>query len=357
MFVALVIVHELGHFFVARRNGVVVEEFGLGFPPKIWGRKLKSGLLFTVNLLPIGGFVRLKGESDSAAEKGSFGAASLRAKVKILLAGVAMNLVTALALFTLLALVGMPKLVENQFTVASDTKIIQEIEHKGVVLLGDITADSPAAIAGLGEEDEMISIDGVVIDTPAELATQTKANAGKAVTLQVLRKDATQPENIAVTLNQSSPYLGVRPYSGETGAEIRRSTWSAPVVALGVSAQFTQLSFQGLGNMLGSLFAGQVSQAADSVAGPVRTFQILDISSDQGISFVLMVIALISLTLAIMNTLPIPALDGGRLFLILAYRLRNKPLSEKTESLVNGIGFVALILLSIAITIREVSNG
>ena len=89
--VVLIVVHELGHAIVARRNGVVVEEFGIGFPPKAWGKKLKNGVLFTLNWLPLGGFVRLKGEHDAAKGKGTYGAASFWQKTKILLAGVVMN--------------------------------------------------------------------------------------------------------------------------------------------------------------------------------------------------------------------------------------------------------------------------
>ncbi|MCA9333468.1 site-2 protease family protein, partial [Candidatus Saccharibacteria bacterium] len=123
LFVCLVLVHEYGHYKAARRNGVEVEEFGLGFPPKVWGKRQKSGMLLSLNLLPLGGFVRLKGEHDADNEPGSYGAAPLSAKVKIMSAGVIMNLLTALIMFLLLAWIGMPQLVENQFTVASDSSV------------------------------------------------------------------------------------------------------------------------------------------------------------------------------------------------------------------------------------------
>ena len=121
LFVGLVVVHEFGHFLVARRGGVKVEEFGIGFPPIIWQKNMKSGFKLSVNLLPLGGFVRLKGEHDSDKTPGSFGAASLITKTKIMLAGVAMNLAAAFVIFTLLALTGMPTLFDKQFTVQSDT--------------------------------------------------------------------------------------------------------------------------------------------------------------------------------------------------------------------------------------------
>src|SRR5471032_155894 len=106
LFICLIIAHEFGHFIVARRNGVEVEEFGIFFPPRLYSHKTKAGWLFSINALPLGGFVRLKGEHDSDTEPGTFGAASGWVKSKIMAAGVVMNLLTALALFTILALVG-----------------------------------------------------------------------------------------------------------------------------------------------------------------------------------------------------------------------------------------------------------
>lgn len=124
LFVGLVVIHEWGHFIMARRGGVEVEEFGIGFPPKAKTIARKNGTEYTLNWLPLGGFVRLKGEHDSAKSKGSFGAAPLSTKIKIMLAGVVMNLFTAYAMLLLLALIGIPKLVDNQFTVASNETAI-----------------------------------------------------------------------------------------------------------------------------------------------------------------------------------------------------------------------------------------
>src|SRR5690606_3602076 len=106
LFIGLILVHEWGHFIVAKRNGVEVEEYGIFFAPRLWSKKTKGGWDFSINLLPIGGFVRLKGESDSDVRKGTFGAAPFKAKVKIMLAGIAMNLVVAFGLLTFLALIG-----------------------------------------------------------------------------------------------------------------------------------------------------------------------------------------------------------------------------------------------------------
>lgn len=153
-FIALVVVHEWGHFIAARRGGVEVEEFGIGFPPRAWSRKLKSGLLLSINWLPLGGFVKLNGEHDSATHKGSFGAARLSTKVKIMLAGVGMNLLTAFLILTFLALIGIPKIIDNQFTVSRDTKIV-----RNDVLVGFVAEDSPAQKSGIKIRDQILSIE------------------------------------------------------------------------------------------------------------------------------------------------------------------------------------------------------
>ena len=119
MFVGLVVVHEMGHFLVARRNGVKVLEFGIGFPPKLWGRMTRGGYIFSINLLPLGGFVRLKGEHDGDMDQGDYGVATTFVKVKIMAAGVFMNLLTAFVLLTIIAWLGMPQLIANQFKISN----------------------------------------------------------------------------------------------------------------------------------------------------------------------------------------------------------------------------------------------
>lgn len=369
MFVGLVVIHEFGHFIMARRNGVEVEEFGIGFPPMAWSKKLKDGMLFSINWLPLGGFLKLKGEHDADTHKGSYGAASLLAKTKIMTAGVIMNLLTALVLFTVVALIGMPKLVDNQFTVESDTKVIQEVENQDLVLVGTVIEDTPAQSIGLVEDDEIISINGTDINQPEELSQVTSENAGKEVTVEYKNQQG-EPKSVNTTLKNESPYLGVAPYSGQTGLEVRRSTWSAPIVAAGVTKDFTVLTFKGLGSALkglGSIVAGFFtgndearrsgqSEASETVGGPVAVVVILKEGSNLGLGFTLMIIAVISLTLAIMNVLPIPALDGGRLFVTYFYRGIGKKLTPKAEELIHGAGFATLMLLFVLITIVDVGR-
>lgn len=366
MFVGLVVFHELGHYLMARRNGIEVEEFGIGFPPRLWSRKLKNGTLLTINGLPLGGFVKLKGEHDDDKEKGTFGAAGTLSKTKVMLAGVVMNLLAALVLFTVVALLGMPKLLDNQFTVASDTKIIKDIINKGVVRVDGVVDNSPAKAVGMAKGDRIVSINTTEVESPESLSEITKNNAGREVSLTIEHGGVRETKQ--VKLNESSPYLGVSPYSDESGFQVRRSTWSAPIVAVGVTKDFTVATFKGLGTALkglGSTMAGLVTgnsqarrsgqeQASGQVSGPVGIFSVLYEISKQGFGLVLFIVGLISLTLAIMNVLPIPALDGGRLFLMLGFRAFKKPLLPKTEDRIHGTGFALLMLLFLVITVVDV---
>jgi regulator of sigma E protease len=362
LFVALVVVHEFGHYIAARRNSVEVEEFGIGFPPMAWKRKLKNGVLFTLNWLPLGGFVRLKGEHDADREEGSYGRASLSAKTKIMTAGVGMNLLTAFIILTALAWVGMPKLIDNQFTVANDTKI-----SKSEVLVGYVEPDSPAQKAGIKVQDQIAAITKenesfTPINKVEDLPSATQKYAGQKVTVFVRDSNDTRPleiqlrskEEVEASKNSDNPkgYLGISP------AEyvLQRSTWSAPIVALGLMKQFTVLTLQGLGHAIGALFSGHGQQASEQVAGPVGIFVILKDGSLLGYQFILVIIAVISLTLAIMNILPIPALDGGRLFVTLLFHATNRKLTRRREELIHGTGFALLMVLFVLITIVDVKR-
>lgn len=366
LFIGLVIFHEFGHYIFAKRNKIEVEEFGLGFPPKAKELGVRKGTLFTLNWLPLGGFVKLKGEHDIDTAKGSFGAASTWAKVQVMVAGVLMNLIAAFVLFTIVALLGMPKLLENQFTVESDTKVVQEVKNKGQVKIDYVIDNSAAKEADLKEDDEIISVAGTVIDKPENLSKVTEVNKGKEVEVVLVRDGKNVIKNIR--LKDSSPYLGVAPYSAEEGFEVRQSTWSAPVVAAGVMRDYTVATMKGLGSAikgLGSIIAGAVtgnsearqegqSKAGGQVAGPVGIFSVLYNIAFEGFSLVLFIVAIISLTLAIMNILPIPALDGGRLFVTLLFRLIRRPLTPGLEEKIHGTGFAVLMLLFVLITVVDI---
>ena len=354
LFVGLVVVHEFGHFLVARRNGVEVEEFGIGFPPKAWSKKTKEGFIFSLNWLPIGGFVRLKGESDSATAKGTLGAASTWAKAKIMLAGVFMNLVVAFGILTVLAFLGMPKLLDNQLTIKSDTKIV-----RSEVLAGHVEPGSPADKAGIKARDKLVSIkagtDIYTLSSPDRLPEVTEKFEGKPVTIMYERDGKIRTAAAKLLTGKEAKgkgRLGIVP----TEFTITRSTWSSPILAAGLIGQFTFETFKGLGTAIAAVFQGDGSKAASQVSGPVGIVVILKEGSILGYQFILMIIALISLTLAIMNVLPIPALDGGRLFMMLLSRAFGKRLSEEMEERIVGASFIFLLFLIVLITVVDVKR-
>jgi regulator of sigma E protease len=381
LFICLIITHELGHFWLARRNGVEIEEFGIFFPPTLYRRKTKGGWDFTINLLPLGGFVKLKGEHDSDTEKGSFGAATLKAKAKIMFAGIGVNLVTAYVLFIMLALIGMPQLVSNQFTVSSDAHYVNKAKYQTTV--ESVEKGSPAAQAGIKTGDDITAVGPVggklkTASITDDISTLTKDYSGQQVVVAFthngkqiqrtirLRSDA----EVAAAAKQGKQigHLGVETNPNQDGLTIVRSTWSSPIVAGGVMGQLTGLTFEGLGKALsglGGTIAGGVThntvarqaaqtEASSQVSGPIGIFFVFKYGAALGFRFILMVVAVLALTLGVMNLLPIPALDGGRLWITLIAHAIKKPLSAKREELVNATGFAVLLCLIILISVVDV---
>lgn len=366
--VFLVVVHELGHAIVARRNGVVVEEFGIGFPPRAWGRKLKNGVLLTINWLPLGGFVRLQGEHDAANEKGDYGAATFWQKTRILLAGVLVNWVTAAVLLTILSLVGMPRVLPNQFSVSGDTTIV-----KKPLEVVQVTPGSPADKAGLVAGDQIIRLAGVDVRSAEVLAEETAKHKGQTVQLEYVR-DGGEQQRVAVALRADNDnkkgYLGV----GSGQREFIKSTWSAPIVGVVTTGQFTWVTLEGVGNLLVNSAKGAIMQlsldgdtrnearqdlaeAGESVAGPIGILgTIFPAAEKAGLVQLTFLTAIISLTLAVMNVLPIPALDGGRWFTMAIFRLLKKPLTKEREENVQAIGFLILMTLIVIVTVVDVKR-
>lgn len=372
LLVLLVVLHELGHGIVARRNGVVVEEFGVGFPPLAWAKRVKRSILgdnvlFSVNWLPLGGFVKLQGEHDAADKKGDYGAANLWVKTKILLAGVLVNWVTAVVIFSGLALTGLPKIIDNQYTVASDTTEIRK-----PVTIANVGKDSPAEAADLKKGDEILRFAGQPLNEPSDLTRYTEQYRGQKVEVIYSRDGSEHLTSVELRSDNEGGkgYLGV----GANQRTTYRSTWSAPIVGVALTGQLTAVTFQGLGDMLAKLATGvadklsfdgqtrenggeKLNEVSSGVAGPLAILGILFPSArEAGISSLLFMTALISLALAVMNVLPIPALDGGRWFVTMLFRLMKKPLGKDLEEKIHGTGFMALMALFVLVTIADVGK-
>ena len=383
LFQLLIVIHEYGHFLVAKRYGVEVKEFGLGLPPRLVGKTIGRGIFrsyYSLNWLPIGGFVRLKGEHDSADEAGTYGSCSLRIKAKIILAGVVVNFVFAVLLFSVLAATGIPRFLpaepltsEQQFTIASDTKIV---DSKAIINL--VEEDSPADKAGLVVGDQIVAIGGYSINSYDDLRNNTANFASQTTGVQVIR-DKQQTLDITVSFRSIAEVEAshstrqtclselperfdcppVKGYLGVSAADLvlQRSTWSAPITGVALSLQYTKVTFQGLWRAMTSVFAGDTQTASQSVAGPIGIFFLLKEGASYGVSFVLMIIAIISLTLAIMNALPIPALDGGRLALTVVFnKIIKRPLTKSLEERIVGTSMAVLLLLIILISIVDIKR-
>lgn len=363
--VFLVVVHELGHAIAARRNGVVVEEFGIGFPPKAWGKKLKNGVLFTLNWLPLGGFVKLQGEHDAANKKGDYGAATYWQKTKILLAGVMINWLVAAGILTVLAWVGLPKILPNQFYIPADTSLTKQ-----PVELTLVTPDSPAEKAGLKVGDKIVRFAGEPIPTAESLSNQTKQKKGQEVEIIYSRKGVENSTRATLREDEKQGFLGV----GSGQREELRASWSAPIVGVATATQFTGATLYGLGEVVVNLVKGIVLQISPdqttrehaqqslqmvggSVAGPIGILGTIFPAAEQsGPVQLAFLTAIISLTLAVMNILPIPALDGGRWFVMTIFKLRQKPLTKEKEERIQATGFMILMALVVLVTVADVSK-
>lgn len=378
----LVVAHEFGHFIMARRNGVKVNEFGIGFPPRAiawvkkdgkWTKipkstwsKPRDSLILSLNYLPIGGFCAMDGESDSDRRKGTFGAASFWSKTKILFGGVMMNWLVAAIIFTILAFTGMPQFIDHQFYLGNDAQVIGD----GVTIV-DVIADSPAAKVGMQSGDQLIAIDGNRVTTPTEITNYGTNHAGQTGNYTILRDGEEielQPE-----LNPAgSEYsLGISMSFGQTFV---RSTWSAPIVGIGTTIQLTGETFRSLGDLVWNLLSGVIRQfsfdgavreagqsalqsAGDSVSGPVGIIGVIfPAFASTGLTNLAFLAALISVSLACMNVLPIPALDGGRWLLIAFYRLRRKPLTKETEERIVSRAMMFLMILVVIISILDITR-
>ena len=387
----LVVAHEFGHFIMARKNGVRVLEFGIGFPPraiawvrnpswqkgkkgvKKWVRLPKSEwnkpqkhMVFSLNWLPIGGFCSMDGESDSDTRQGTFGATSFWSKTKILFGGVLMNWLVAAIVLTILAFTGMPQFIENQFYLGNDAEIIGD----GVTVV-DVIENSPAKQAGFQKGDQIVKVEDITIMYPTDVTSYGQAHAGETVRYTVKNHETERELSAKLNPEDSEYSLGVSMSYGQT---FIRSTWSAPIVGLGTTIQLTGETFRGLGDMVWNLISGAVRQfssdsvvreagqtaisaAGDAVSGPIGIIGIIfPAFASSGVSNLAFLAAIISISLACMNVLPIPALDGGRWLLIAFYKLRRKPLTKETEERIVSRAFMILIMLIIFISILDITR-
>jgi len=333
----LVFVHELGHFLVAKRNKIIVEEFAFGYPPRLVKLGERNGTVYAINAIPFGGYVKLRGEEDPT-DPGSFAAASKRARTATLLAGVGMNFVLAVILFAAVTLItGMP-----------------DAARPGA-LIKEVAPGTPAALAGLLEGDRIIKADETAIAAPTDLQRYTRTHLSQPIVYTIARAE----QILALTITpRADPPPGQGALGVSIGTAIRPATlpeaaW-AGVRGTGEVVIMTFLVPATLireGRPISDAgFMGPVGIAV-TTGDVVRSA-----AARQTIEPVLVFVALLSAALGITNLLPIPGLDGGRLVFVLLEAVRGRRVEPAQEGLVHLVGLGLLLLLVSVLTIREVSS-
>ena len=350
---ALVLIHELGHFVTARLARVRVLEFGIGFPPRAKVLRAKGETLYTLNWLPIGGFVKLEGEDgNDADDPRSFASQGLLTKLVILVAGVAMNVVLAFAIFTSIAWLATP--------------------FVGVTF-HEVQAGSPAATAGLVPGDAIVAVDGQRYEFfgSESILDGLRGRAGERVVLTIDHADGTRAE-VPVELrppeeiNETQGALGISstpdaPFEAHFSGEYTgRDLPSALSVGARETTRALGLILDGLSGLVGSFAADPT--AAPPVAGPIGiATQIGDVFWSAGPILTLYVAGILSANLALVNVLPFPPLDGGRMLVIVLKRVFGTRISLRAEQLTYLVGFIFLFAFIIWVTgfdiVRELSGG
>jgi regulator of sigma E protease len=343
----LVFVHELGHYTVARLVGVHVEEFGFGLPPRIWGKKIGK-TIYSLNWLPIGGFVKLAGEDEAELlhHKGKlknkqqyFWARSKKERVAILLAGVTMNLILAVGITTYLLTQGI-------------------YESVGRVHVEKVMPNSPAATAGLQENDVLLSIskntdtkESVKLHIPSDLITYTQANAGQQLNLTVSRGQSSFIVHLI-------PRTVVPKGEGPMGVAIsdlelkKYPITQAPLKASVLTYERGRDMLLSIGGMVWKLV--RLKSPGADVAGPIGIAAVTGQAVKFGFNAVLEFMSILSLNLAILNILPIPALDGGRVLFVFIEKIVGRRVKPAFEQSTHQIGMIILLILVALISINDI---
>ncbi|MCL4383835.1 site-2 protease family protein [Patescibacteria group bacterium] len=341
----LVLVHELGHFMAAKFTGVKVEEFGLGLPPRIFGKKIGE-TVFSLNWLPIGGFCKLYGEDPTEAaaiksgSKRTFFAKNPWQKLLIVVGGVVMNMVLAVVVFSV---------------VYEITGIPTETQRVTIV---EVAKGSPAEKAGLKTNDVITKVEGVTVHQPTEVTNEVAKYKGKNVQLIIANEQAKTEKEVTVPVRENPPAgegaLGV----AISNTEMVKVPWWQ--FYKGIGAGFKEAYFwgkiivDGVAQMVSTLASGRIPK---DVAGPIGMYQATtSIRQAGGLLAVFHFFAIVSVNLAVVNILPFPALDGGRIIFVLYEFIFRKRANEKFEAMVNNVGMMILLGLVLLITVGDITR-
>jgi regulator of sigma E protease len=343
----LIFVHEFGHFIVAKRAGMKVEEFGFGFPPRLWGIK-RGGTVYSINLIPFGGFVKIFGEDGrDENDPKSFSSAKARIRIAVVVAGVAMNFLLAVVLLSVGNTVGLRVGLIDE----AQTKQAKDIK----VQIIQVAASSPAEKAGLMILDEIVGFRAGEKETPiksvAEVQDFVSRNEGRQITI-LLRSGSQQKEKtLTPRLNppQGEGALGISlaatgvikyPWYQAVGRGVSDSVFALQNTAMGYAAIFKNLFTTG--------------KTGAELSGPIGIAVVTGQAARLGFAYLMQFVALISINLVVLNIIPFPALDGGRLLFVGLEKARGRPVSRKVENAINAAGFALLIILMVFVTTKDI---
>jgi len=369
----LVFVHEFGHFVVARRNGVAAEEFGFGFPPRIFGiYKAKNGrrvlvwgnreiekleeekravdTVYSLNWIPLGGFVKIRGEDgEEKNDPKSFASKPPFTRVRILVAGVAMNILLTVVLLSIGYAVGIPQAVEDEAGNNFKNEKIQIIET---------VSGSPADQMGIKVGDQIVgarTADGQTeqFSTIEQVQGFIEANKGSEIDLAI-KRGSENLQLVGIPRTEYPASEGALGISLVKTAIVSYPWYEAVWRGVKATIDLAGMILVAFGNLLWKLVSGQ--SVGMDVSGPVGIAVLTGEVAKLGFIYILQFTALLSINLAIINILPIPALDGGRVLFILIEKLKGSPVSQRFEQRAHNIGFALLITLMIAVTARDVAK-
>ncbi len=341
----LVLVHEFGHFVTAKKAGLSVEEFGFGFPPKIFGFKIGE-TVYSINWIPFGGFVKILGEGgEQESDSKSFASRSVGVKIIIIGAGVVMNFLTAIILLIIVNMAGSTTVIDESNPIPP-----QAVVSESSVTITAVEENSPGQEAGLHPGDKVVSINDQPIDSEDRLIDQIKQNLGQNVTMQYARGDKSQSISLIPRENppQGQGPIGIGLVKTATVSypwylAIWQGTKQAGILTWTILVMFWEI--------IKELFATGKLDA--NVAGPIGIAVITGQVLELGFVPLLQFAAVLAINLSIINILPFPALDGGRLLFLIIEKIRGKKVSKKIENMSHSIGFVLLIVLVVLITFRD----
>ena len=346
----IVIVHEWGHFKAARIFGIRVDEFGFGFPPKIWGKKV-GDTEYTVNWIPLGGFVKIFGESrEGEGDPDSFVSKPIWQRMVVIMGGVFMNWVLAFVLLTIGFWYGLPQEVTS-----ANIDRARDVS----VAITQVSSDSPAEHAGIKMGDSIDSIsfgdESVNISTVEDVQNFISKNKGNEIIVNLKRgKEVVEvpvtPETKMIG-DEEKTMIGV----GLANIGIVSSAWyQAPLDGLQTTWHTTVVFVSAFYDIIKNLiFTGS---AGVDLSGPVGIGVMTYQFSQLGFSYLLQFTAILSLNLFIINALPIPALDGGRFLFLLIEAVKGSPVSKKVETAFQTAGVFVLILLMVLVTIKDIAR-